>query len=181
MRFGEVEERAARKPLATVLVPATAWSDTWEKRPDDAVCIGIRLLSEKDIEVARSSAARFAVASHPSEFDEENRAEAMLDGLLRNAVAAGTCDPNDVTEPWGDFAVDPEGIVREALTPQGVRFLWDQIDRAMVEHSPSEPEATDEELDELMVLTATSLDKLPTNAARRVRRLLGHCLRQLRT
>lgn len=180
MNFGEVKEKAARKPLVTVMVPATAWHDDWAKRPDDAVCIGVRALSEDEAKAARAGAAKAALDAHPRGLEDPLFIDAANSALMHSAVAMACCDPNDVKEPWEDFA-GADDVVRAALVKGGVELLWDAIDRAGVMACPNEPEATDEEVDELhAIVVLGGLEKFPVNDQRRLRRLLGHVLRKLR-
>jgi hypothetical protein len=160
-------------------VPVDAWADDWQKKPTEEVCIGLKLISEADERTARAVASKNALQAHPKYDEDPAFADAFADALISSAVAVAACDPNNVNEPWADFG-GSEDIVRSAFTSKGLRFMWDQIDRMKVALGPSEHEATDDELDELHALLVTVLHKVSTNEQKRIRRLLGHCLRKLR-
>lgn len=181
--MSEAAARAATTPLRTVTLGPAAFADAWSDKPRGPVTIGLRFLSEQDIQAARAEAAKQAVGWYLDKndsgcIDEDARADAFEDALLRWAVARGTCSPVDVRQPYFEAAED---TVRTALTSDGVRRIWDEL---VILHKGSgvgiEP-ATDNDL-RLLCRIVTAGDALPGLApgpAAEVRKLLAYCLHQL--
>ncbi len=171
-------KRTTRPPRVAILSPS-AFADTWESKPTADVAVGLRLLSERELQTAKAEASKsiekMYVGDDGEIFDHEKAVEAWNDALVRWAVAYATCDPNDVTKPYFDFAED---VIAVALTPQGIRRLWDEWRVLVEETSPLSPELDAEGIASL-VGALCRLDALPPSAQRRVRRLLGACLTEL--
>lgn len=122
-------------PPVVVDLPASAWAQTWQSAPTQAVRVGLRLLAANDYTTARAVAADKACTLHPegpmpARHDFQ---DAYNDALMIFAVARGTCDPSDISLPWLEAAEDNLGL---ALTPDGVRYLWDALERLRVQSSP---------------------------------------------
>jgi hypothetical protein len=168
---------ATIRPPRVIVVPFTAFADGWKGKPKDDVAMGLRRLSEADTQSARAEADQLSreLHDHPG----EERDAAFNDALMRWAVARATTDPNDVHQPFFDMAED---TVREALTSHGVRRIYEELERLTIATSPLHPIATDEDLRELVarLSDAATLDQLTTGQARQLRRLLRHCLDELR-
>jgi hypothetical protein len=167
----------ATRPPRVIVVPRAAFSDRWEGKPSGDVAVGLQLLSDGDYQTARAEATKLASELQD---DEAGWLEAFHDALLRWAVAKAATDPNDARKPYFQAAED---TVRDALTPLGVRRVYDELERLTIETSPLEPEANDGELLELAELLkhgAGVLTPLVRGQERSVRRLLRHCLEVLR-
>jgi hypothetical protein len=78
---------------------------------------------------------------------------------------------------WGRWGGDE--LVRDALTPEGVKLIWDALERTTIETSPTSALATDEEVAELVVKAPRALAEMPPWQAQRVRRLLRFCLEEM--
>lgn len=168
------------KPARVVVLPLSAWASDWHDRPSGEVAVGLRLLSEADTQTCMASAAREAREVYPeAPEDSPELVEAYNSALMRWAVARATCDPNDASKPWLDAAEDTIAL---ALTPSGIRRLWDELERATLEESVTTREASDLDLVELAALLVApdELEALPLAAARRLRRLAAHMLDTLR-
>lgn len=177
MPFSKVEKES-RKPPAMIVVPATAFAPTWRDNPEGDVLVGLRPLSEADLIFCNGEAVKLALQFYPVGLAgaEGPRNTAYHDAQMRYVVSRGTCDPNDVTQPWehwGKWGGDE--IIREALTMNGLKLLWDAIERVTIETSPVEPLATDEDIQELLTKAPVALAAMPTWQAARVRRLLHFC------
>jgi hypothetical protein len=171
-------EKQARKPALVVTMPPEAFADTWQDKPIAPVEIGIRILAERDLQQARSNAARSAWAAHPEDGEAEQRAEAYLDGLMAIAVARAACMPDDVAKPY--FGAMAEDTAPLALTSEGVRTLFQAVERVVIGLSPIAPEASDEDIAELARIAPEALAKMSRGRARRIRRLIHHALSELR-
>ena len=193
--FREIEESETLRPTETLVVspngrdPKTGrlveyWSPRWEPRPVEEVCCGVRPLTGLDDDYIRESAARHAWKTLPGRLDDEHhvaRTDVYNDELMRLAVARATCDPNDATRPWDVWQGPSEEMVRVALTREGVKALYDAIERVSISLSPVRPEADDEDVYELADLVAAgALDRMPTARASRARRLALFLLEELR-
>jgi hypothetical protein len=140
--------------------------------------VGVTLLSESDLARAKSMAAEEAWRLYPRREDDERRIEAMTEALVRLVVAYGTCAPDDVTRPWDLWGAAPEDTVQSALTVDGVKFLFDAIERLAIARSPAiEPSVDD--VDELWLLAPECLPRMPKARADRVRRLMRFCVDEL--
>lgn len=170
--FSQTIDARAKVPTRTFVLAPSAFADDWPDKPADGVAVGLRFISEADIQTARAEAARVAVELHD---DEEGRTEAFNDALMRCAVARGTCNPNDLNVPFFDM----EENVRLALTSRGVRKVWDEIERFHLEESPIVAEIKPEEIAEL-VDRLKGVSFLSPGRQVRIRKLLGFCLEELR-
>lgn len=184
-QFGDVEgEPTACFPPGSVLVPTKAWSPEWAQRPTDEVCLGLRPVPPRDLEDARKAAADAATALFPRAGEGEPFfslwADHFHDMLVRSIVARGTCDPNDVTEPWDGWRDDPDDLARINLTTEGAQRIFDAWEQMRIANDVTTPPATDDELAELGRLVG-SVDALPRARAQRLRRLFAFCLEELRS
>jgi hypothetical protein len=97
---------------------------------------------------------------------------------MRWIVARSTCLHDDITKPYWRMAED---TVRECLTSEGVRLIWDRYERMLVETSPLDPELSAEKVPELVaLLDAGTLDIMASSQAKRARKLLAFVLEDLR-
>lgn len=160
------------KPLRVAILPITAWATDYEGRAIQPVEIGLKILSESDIQSARSEAVRAAwncIPGEPGDTKTEERIEAFNDALIRFAVARGTCKPTDATLPYWDMAED---VVSLALTTDGIKFLWEELQKLKIERSPLSAEIDDDEASSLAAwLTSEKRRGLP----KELLRLLHEC------
>lgn len=131
MKYGHrnaPEPEEAPTPEHVVLLPPAAFADDWPKKPKDTVAIGLRRLSEADTEYARSEAEREMVGFYDQLIGRPRRPsfevldEQRNDAMMCIALARACCDPNDARANY--FRAEEEAKV--ALTPQGVRRLYDE-------------------------------------------------------
>ena len=169
----------ARLPLRVISLPPTAYRDTWPGRPTTDEKVGLRLLGDHDQQMARSTAAKRAFSRHPKGPDvDPGWIEAHNDALLQWAVARGTCKPEDVLMPFFQAA---EENVELALTSDGIRYLYEQIEILAIEESPVSATATDADIGDLieMLQAGTAWGRMPIARAERLRRVLGHAIEEL--
>lgn len=183
MKFREVQTAiagvtgsSAITPRKTLRLEPSDFSDTWKRKPDKGIVVGLRLLSDADETAVRQNAARLAAA----EADTDTTVELYNSSLRSGAVALAICDPNDVERGHPVFPM-AEDTVPEALTSRTITRLFDELEKLQIESSPLFLEATDEELRMLSVLLASDepLSLLPSEAASRVRRYLAFALSEL--
>lgn len=172
LRRAQAKQPARR----SVLLPISAFAETWARRPHSPARVGLRSVSELDIERAQSEAANAAWTSHPRPEDEALRVEVFNDHLVTEVLARACVQHDDVSAPF--FAPIPSALIREALTAGGIRRLWDEYCRMAIEDSPLSPEASDADV---RALAAVDMASLPEGVALRVRRLVAAALAELPT
>lgn len=166
----------ATPPPSTLVLPPSAFMPTWSDAPKAPICVGLTTLSEIDITGAKQAAATEARRLYPHPDDGDRRIDAMNDLIFRWIVARGTTDPNDVSQPFELWRTAPEDTVKQALTVEGCRAIFDAIERLAISTSPVTPEADDAEISALYSMAERGLERMPVWRARRVRRLLRFCL-----
>lgn len=180
MNFDQVAGAQPLAPSCTIVVPPTVFKDDWKGRPSSDLCCGIRSLGMDDIASLRKSAAQEAFALFPNDADEALRAETYDDALMRLFVARSTCDANNVNEPWEIWQGAPEDMSKIALSPQGTKRLFAEIERASVSLCAALPQADDEDLEELAESLSAGMPELTGERSARARRLLFFVLEQIR-
>ena len=131
----EREDGGPTPPRHTAVFSPDIFADTWALKPKADVCIGFRLIPSRDIIAAKAQAEEQARKWYPradladltpegidKSLQEAN--DAYNDAVMRHCVARATCDANDVSKSYFKHAED---TVRDALTEDGVRRLWDQL------------------------------------------------------
>lgn len=174
--FREILAAKSRIPEKHVILKREAFADGWASKPAEDIALGLRRISDNDVQTARAEAAKYAIGMHS---DQDGQIESFNDALMRWAIVAGTCDANDVGVPAGTFDGSEENV-RNALTSKSIRYIWDEMERFHIETSPVVPSATDEEI----VLFANRLLQGPLpvlmspGALNRTRKLLGFLVQQ---
>lgn len=178
-RAVESQRKGARKPARIIELQPHEFADDWEGRPTSPVLFGLRVPSEGDVMTGRAEAVKRAVELHP---DSPEQVDAFNDALLEALVARGICDPNDVTAPHPLLEL-AEDMVPMALKPLTLRRIFDEIEKLQIEQSPLFPEATDDEVGELVGLLAMQapLTQLDRSRQLRARRFLKFVLDELET
>lgn len=175
---------SARKPARVVLIPVTAFADSYANRPTAPIAVGLRLLSEHHVTGARAEASKEAVRDF---MDEEGDIrdpaafnDAYNDALLQHLVAAAICDPNSVAAPHPLFPYAGDQVPG-AFTREGLLLVWHEIQRLHHEASPLVPPITADGVAELVALLgAGALERKPRDVQLPTARLLTHCLEVLR-
>lgn len=183
-QYGAIRDDAeARLPPDAITVPLAAFSPEWEDRPKGDVCLGLRPVPPRDLEDARKAAADAATELFPRVLEGEPFfslwEDHYYDMLLRSIVARGTCDPNDVAEPWEGWRDDPDDSARMFLTTSGAQMIFDAWERMRIGLDVTIAPATDDEVDELAD-RAGDIDRLDRARALRIRRHVTFCLAELR-
>jgi hypothetical protein len=174
--FSAIVARDERKPARVVKLPASCWARTWADRPLDDVEVGLRVPAEAELVQARAEAAQRCWRDHREERDEAGRIERYNSFLMARVVARGTTEAEDASvQYFGEYADDK---VTEALTPNGIEFLYGEIDRLHIEESPIAPEASHDEVVRLAEALRTGAAWKDANGAviARARRMLRHVI-----
>lgn len=175
----------------TLLLPPSAFAETWPRRPMQAALVGLRLVGETQITAAQTDAIEKALEAHPRSLHEDDDDRLGLDGLsvaalrlevfndfnITNILARAVVRAEDVSIPY--FAPGPEDLIREALTPGGIRRLWDEFVRISIADGPLRPEVDAADLALWPELEARVNAAPPENQAH-ARRLLWAVLDELR-
>jgi hypothetical protein len=180
MNFGNIPGIVA--PPRVVEVPVSMFAEDWDKKPEFPAKLGVRHISDADVQAARSHASKVATQQHPNlsnEADRECWVEAYNDALMRWIVARAACSAVDAKQYFELWQEAPEDLVKHALTSEGVRFIFDAWEQMKLETSPLSTEATDEEIASMFDLIQVSLPELSPQRQARVRRMLGFCLSEL--
>ncbi len=165
-----------RKPLRVVTLVPACFADDWDDKPDEETEIGLRLVSEGDVETARAEAERRALDMHDQ--PGQDRIDCFNDGIVCGIVARATCKADDAREAYFTMAEDD---VRRAFTPDALKMLYDEYDRMRVEHSLLSPEADDAELVELasLLMSDDAWSSVDPSTARKLKRLCHEVLSDL--
>ncbi len=177
--FANARDAKSRVPEDHVILDITAFAADWKQKPQGEVALGLRRVSDGDLQTARAEAAKYATMMHD---DREGQIESFNDGLMRWMIVRGTCDANDIllNNPIFDGS---EENVRNALTSNAIRYVWDRIEQFHVAHSPLVEEATLEDLDELAsrMRNPHPLEKMSPAVQKRFMKFAWFLLNELRT
>lgn len=170
-------------PPRTFTVEPELFSPKWSSRPKEAVCCGIRPLGIADDEFCRTEAAKRAWRLMPGKVGDGNdhpRNEIYNESLMCFAIVRGTCDANDATKSWDLWRGVGEDVVFPALARGGAKALWIEVEAVTLSTSPIQRQAEDEDIDEIFVIAADALARMPAARAARARRLLNFVLEECR-
>lgn len=173
----------ARRPPRIVVLQPGAFADTWPLKPLTEVAVGLRLIASSDVQAARGVATEqarkwFANREGATPLDHESFLDAYNDGVMRHCVARACTDPNDVSEPYFPAAED---TVRDALTEEGVRRLWDELIILHASTSINIPRADDTDVERLVrvLLDGGAMAALGGDEQIEMRTILGYALTRL--
>lgn len=130
-------------PPKVIKLPLSAWNPTFTGRPECDIPVGLRLPGSEDAETIEAEAVRSMREAMAD--GEEAALRAYNESKLVSLVALCITDPNDVTAPHELFET-PNALLKIALTPQGLRRLFDEIELLQVETSPIFHEASDDDV-----------------------------------
>lgn len=177
--FEKVLQKRSYIPEGHVTLPLSSFATDYPSRPQAEIALGLRLVSDADIQTMRAEAAKFAIDMHD---DHEGRVESFNDAIMRWMIVRGTCDPNDTRLNASLFEGSEENV-RNALTSNAIRYLWDNIERFHLEKSPLVLEATDTDILGLVEYLKTPeviLGLMSPALSKRARKLLGFLLEEFR-
>jgi hypothetical protein len=135
-------------PQRIVTLSPICFEANWPGRPAVDVAIGLRLLSIAEISECRMEAEREAAGVYDEHPDGTHVmgdviVEQYNEILLCEVMARATCNPNDITKPYFEKAVQ---TVRVALTSEALRKLWDEYTKLSKGSGVVMTPATDAEL-----------------------------------
>jgi len=169
------------KPGKVLRLEPGAFAATWDKAPTGAIAVGLRTISDGEESTARAVAERL-VRDEYKHRELENAVDCYNDALMRGIVARALCDPNNSKAPHPILRYD-EDALRFMLTPKTFCWLFEELERLQIESSPIHPEATDDDVAELIALLSCgdALKALDNSERRRVLRFVRYAVDALRT
>lgn len=167
---------STRQASRIVTMEPAMFAETWGSRPVDAVQIGLRLVSEGDVERARATAVQRAIQDIAEPGPERN--DAYNDVVIREVLARAVCQPEDARAPFFDL---PSEAMQSAFTVDAVKLLWHEYDLLRIESCTYLREADDDDLVDLssLLLDESAWSQLSVAQAKRLRRIAYHLLVQL--
>jgi hypothetical protein len=125
--FVQSAAQETKKPDRIVVIPPSLFAATYRNRPTAEVAIGLRVISERDVQIGRAAASKHMVTLYGTDTgkirDPEQAYGCWNDTWLAYAIGKAACDPNDADKPYFTFA---EEEVARALSSEGLRRLWDE-------------------------------------------------------
>lgn len=169
-----------RAPARTLPLPPEAFSDSFRGRPSKPVHVGLRTIAMLDLAEARQNAAQVAVAAFPEDRDAALAVDTYNDELIAWIASRCVCELDDTRKDW--LLLEGTGVegVKNVLSPAGARLIFDAYERLNIDHDPTQPEATDDEIVRLGEVYADAAPHLAGDRLSRVRRLLSFVLDELR-
>lgn len=169
-------------PPRVVKLPVSAWRSAYEGRPEVDIRVGLRLPSQDETEGIEREALRTMRDNLSADTDEGFALRSYQEAKLVNLVAVCLCDTDDVSACHPLFET-PNATLPLVLTKEGLRYLFDQIERLQVDSSPIFPEASDTDVAAMLeLLQDGALERIresnPIDHAR-CRRYLALCLEML--
>lgn len=163
-----------RAPECVVALEPRCFADSFADKPRVTVHVGVRVVSENDLEQAKAEAVKSAWHFYPEAEPqyERPRVEHFNDALIHWGVARGLCDPQDVSRPF--LSLD-EDNVPQVFAPSTVVRLWDEVVRVSELGNPLARDLYPAERDDLAALLAS-----PAVVDAQTSRMLLWCLRRLR-
>lgn len=162
---------------SVVTLPPSAFADTWSRRPNQPVKMGLRLISEEEFSIALRAATAAAHAEYPQPTEIELRIHAHNDHLQKNVLAQVCVQADDMSKPY--FAPAPEMLIRAALTPGAIRRLWDEYATRSLADGQEAEQATDEQVQSLPKVALEAFLTIDLASQTRVRKLLAAALREV--
>jgi len=177
--FRQLLESKDRIPERHVVIKKNFFKTDWQSIPAEDVALGLRRVADGDISTAKAEAAKYAVEMADN---REDQIELYEDALMRWVIIFGTCDANDFNMASPLFEGSEENV-RNALTSQAIRYVFDAVDAFHVETGPFTRTLSDDEIVELAKRLMNG--PLPTSMGRssllRVRKLLGFVQSEIET
>jgi hypothetical protein len=117
-----------RKPDRIVVLPPELFASDWKRRPSTEVAVGLRVISELDVQIGKAEASKYMVKMYAQDgtgpiVDVEKAWECWNDAWLTYAIGRAACDPNDADKAYFPWAQDETS---KALSSAGLRRLWDE-------------------------------------------------------
>ena len=159
-------------PAGTFAIRPCDWAEKFRPRPVSDVVVGLRLPSDEDESYAQRQAAERS-AKNPDELGR---------WLKICCVSRAICDPKNAAEISESFPA-PDDQLAEELKTETITAMFDELERLSIASSPIRPEASDDDVLQLMgILGDGELQVLSLSSPRngsRIRRYLRYVLDEL--
>jgi hypothetical protein len=172
------DQKRGDAPERLLTIPESVWATTWDRKPTGKVVVGLRLLSEADLVTSTGESEREAKQIHPD--GGQDFIDARNGFLMRWMIARSICDPNRADKP-SEILPLAEDMVRDALTAQGARWLYEEIERYHAEVSPIHEPADDDKLAQLgrLLIAGSPFGGFDPIVETMMRRLCGVILQEI--
>lgn len=169
------------KPTSIIVLKPEHFASDYAEAPKSDIAVGVRTLSEKEMQQVAGEAAKEARLYHPdaSTIDDGPFTLAYEDAIIKLAVGRCLTNPNDSRDPY--FAAADE-MVGMAFTAPTIRRVWDELEKTTLANSPIIEAATDDEIaDMIELLQAGLVEKLMPAPQLRLRKLLSFVHEELQS
>jgi hypothetical protein len=144
--FIDTSKKAPRKPERIVVIGPELFAFDYKNKPTSEVAIGLRVISENDVQIGRAAASRYMVKMYGTDDgkirDPDQAWGCWNDKWLAYAIGRSACDPNDVDKPYFNFGEEGAAL---ALSSEGLRLLWDEY-MLIFRGKGERPQISDEDL-----------------------------------
>lgn len=167
-------------PERVVTLSTTIFKDDYASKPEGpTVRVGIVRASATDYEQARSIALKEADNRYHRVIDPVEWYDAFASKVMCTIAARASCRADDQSKTWMLAAEDNLPL---ALTPEGVRTIWDEIRRLHREKDITHPIADDVALEDFCRrVRRGELARLPEAEQVAARRYLAWLLIEIKT
>lgn len=176
--FSAVRAAESVAPPLRFVLPPSAFVDG-PQRPTEPRDVGLRLLSEGDLQSIRIAAIQGTTARLKGiSTDDPVWVESFNAALMLGAATRALCHPDDVHRDYWDMQ---RTVAPTALSPGGVERIWDELEALKIRSAPTAPEASAEDIAALASRLATPafLERVPAGDRRVARRYLRYVLDML--
>jgi hypothetical protein len=176
-----VAEQMTRGAPSVFALKAEHWASSYAERPLVAMRVGLRMLSDEELESCRRDADKATEeaykADQSSNLDRIHRRK-----LMRSAVSRALCDVDNASSPHEHFPC-PDEQLDIALREETIVTLFDVVERTQIENSPVFVPASDDDIAELIGVLAdgalTDMEAADVQRSDRIRRLMAFVLTEL--
>lgn len=175
MNYAQQTQGVTTPPAGHFLLKDEHWATGHKGKPLCSVRLGIRLLSDAD--------NRYVTSLAKEKTDRTGDSDQLKRWMVVCAVAVAICSEDDASLAHDLFPC-PDEQIPTALKPETINAIFDELERLTIATSPIYPEATDDELTELVEVMADGgleiLEDVSPVRASRARRLFRYLLDELK-
>jgi hypothetical protein len=177
--FSKASESVPIAPRKVIVLRQEHWASTFSDRPENPIQVGLRLLSIDDQDAIRHIANQASIEAITAGGDPKAAAQSAM---LIATIARAICHQRDARRAHERFEC-ADDLLPIALTKEALTWIFDELEKLVIESSPIFGESTDDEIVVLCdMLQNGAMARLteadPTRAAR-VRRYLDFVLTEI--
>ena len=177
--FSKLTDSTSILPRKVITLRTEHWASSFSERPENPVPVGLRLLSMNDQDAIRQISHQSSLAAISEGADPQ---AAYQSAMLISTIARSICHPRDARRAHDLFGCADDKL-QIALTKEALTWLFDELEKMIVESSPIFGEATDDEIvvlcDMLQTGAMARLTESDPVKAARVRRYLDFVLTEV--